>query len=158
MARPNRYSTEGPTDYASTCAACRDKNPNIRYAHYLHSAKVLGVDDTYDHVFEDLTERLPQEPERARDYALTIKYWLIDQMSLYDKVVDEHTGAFLPWWEGRARVIDAMQMACEALKNANVLAEQERERRRHVRGFVRLGDMETYTVLREPGDEETAAA
>lgn len=152
MAKPNRYPTGSPTDYAPMCAGCRDKEPNVRYAHYLHSAKVLGLDDAYEHVLEDLNDRL-EDPARARDYALTIKYWLAEQMGAYEHVVDEYTGAFLPWWEGRARSIQAMYAMYEALGKANILATQEREVRRYVKGFVSVGEVEAQTPMREPGEE-----
>jgi hypothetical protein len=137
------------------CAACRDKDPNVRYAHYLHSARVLGVDDTYEHVLEEVSERV-SDPVRAKSYALDIQYWLSEQISTYEHVVDEYTGAFLPWWEGRQRTILAMAEATEAMKKRNLLAQQEREVRRYVRGFASVGEVEAQTPLREPGEEEAA--
>lgn len=101
------------------CEACRNEEPNIRYAHYLYSAKRLGLDGAVAHVLEDMHNRFPTDDERARSYADDIKYWLAGQMAAFTNLADADTGRPLPWWEGRAQSIAAMHARYQALGKEN---------------------------------------
>jgi hypothetical protein len=149
--RPDAVTDPDALDDQTGCPACRDREPNVRYAHYLHSGRVLGLDGTYAHVYAELRAQFPDDPERARGYADDIKYWLGEQMSTFSEVVDAETGAPLPWWEGRKQFIDAMQVRYDEMGRQAKAAEQARVAASERKHRLEIPDP---TPLREPGDED----
>jgi len=140
-----------------SCDDCFALDPQQRYTHYLDLGRVYGLAEAAAHVHDHMSARFPFDLERARRYAADIKQWLGDQMHTYGHVPDEHTGAFLPWWEGRRRMIDEMRRTYEALGKTNERQRQERTWQREVKGFTKL-HIPDPKPLREPGEDEEHAS
>lgn len=135
-----------------SCDDCFARDPHSRHRHYLDMGRTYGLTGAIEHVREFYLAQFPFDQERARRYASDIQEWLGGQMATYSHVPDDHTGAFLPWHEGRARTISAMHATYEALGKANELARQEREWKHEVKGFHKL-IVPDPTPVREPGED-----
>ena len=158
MARHRADSGRTDTDAdagAPTCAACGDADPEVRYAHYLTLARQLDFAGIETHLWQSLRERKGFDAEVARGVVEGLMAWVKDQVLSYANLLDEQTGAKLPWWEGRQQTILAMRDATE-------LHAKEAEARQAARAQGRiprhdalrpLGDT-LGTVWREPGDDD----
>lgn len=92
------YASAG-TD--ASCDTCRDKNPHIRYVHYLAIAKMDGAEGIKKHL-----ENATSFKEHIRT---GIVEWVKDQMELWAGLADKATGRAIPWYEARQLAMQSLQ-------------------------------------------------
>jgi len=152
-ARTTTRRRDSSTDRSSAaaCPDCRHADPEIRHRHYLALARTIGLDGLRLHLSEDLAARYGQATDRIQGYLSSIMQWASDQVTSHSDQVDEQTGAPLPWWEARRRMIAAMQDSTERMRQNNIAAEQARQV--VVEAWHKL-EIPDPTPLREPGEED----
>lgn len=134
------------------CEACNADDPQVRYAHYLTLAREMDFDAIEAHLWQSFRGRKGFGAVRSRGYIADLMHWVKDQVLSHSNIVDEFTGATLPWWEGRKQVILAMRHATEQKAKA---ADAQRLAREQGQSTLRHAPLTSMgMVFREPGEDD----
>lgn len=115
-----------------TCAPCLDADPQIRYRHFLTLAQGhtshghCDFDAVSLHLWAAMRSKTKLDVDDMRRYVEERLAWVKDQVTSYSGIVDDRTGALLPWWDARRQRLTALRDATDAQAQR---AEDEREAR-----------------------------
>lgn len=114
MARNHNTSAGNLTAVTNEkCQLCYDRDPQVRSKHHLFLAKEQSLDYVKAHLEDSYGHKTSAEGQDGMDTVNSIVAWLANLKSIYGGTPNEKTGAAMPWFEMRQRMIETRDHIAE---------------------------------------------